>query len=222
MTTKPIALSIAAGATLSMFAGCSTMKVSPLTTGDADSYTQHQQQHGLVVGVQPMTDKKEIEGVFKVNLLDHGLLPILVVAENQSSSENFIIAKEKVTVSSAVPGTPHLTQSGEVGAGASSAGSATGWAGAAMALASPALAAPLIIASAKLGSDATVVQYNLADKEFYSRTLGPGQKAQGFLYLQFPKASPPAGEYHVIAKVKDSATGEETAFDFPVNLTVSK
>jgi hypothetical protein len=44
----------------------------------------------------------------------------------------------------------------------------------------------------------------------------------GFLYFQFPTASPPSGEYHLIAKVKHSVTGEETAFDFPVNLTLSK
>ncbi len=78
--------------------GCSTMKEPPLTTGSADSYTQHEQTNGMVVGIRPMTDKREIEDMFKVNLLDKGLLPILVVAENQSPAASFIIAKDKLFV----------------------------------------------------------------------------------------------------------------------------
>jgi hypothetical protein len=159
------------------------MKVSPLTTGNADSYAQHQQKNGLVVGVQPMTDKKGIEGMFKVNLLEHGLLPILVVAENQNASESFIIAKENVTVLNGATGI-NANNREEVGSGANSAGTAVGIAGGVMALASPLLAPPLVFASLKLSSDATVVRYNLADKEFYSRTLGPDEKAQGFLPRQ--------------------------------------
>ena len=83
-------------------------------------------------------------------------------------------------------------------------------------------AAPLLFAGLKMASNATVIQHNLADKEFYSRTLGPGEKAQGFVYFQFPKESPPSGNYHVVAEVKTSAGGKGTTFDFPVNLTLPK
>ena len=219
---------------LLLFAGCSTMTVPPLTTGSADSYAQHQQKDGLVIGVQPMTDKKQVEDEFKVNLLEHGLMPILLVVENQNPASSFIVAKENVAVLNGITGTTNTApvdktaQRAQVASGATSAGQATGDAAIgvmSVAIAIPGadvLAVPLIIASAKLSSDATVVQYGLADKEFYSRTLGPGEKAYGFLYLQFPKVSPPSGEYHVIAKVKNAATRDETAFDFPVNLTAAK
>ena len=194
------------------------MSVTPLTTGNAASYTQHEQKNGVAVGIHPITDKGEIKDMFKVNLLDKGLLPILVVAENQSASASFIIAKEKIVVLSETTGTTNTSQRKEVTSG--TAGTAVGIAGAVLVGAGSLAAAPLLFAGLKMASNATVIQHNLADKEFYSRTLGPGEKAQGFVYFQFPKESPPSGNYHVVAEVKNSATGEATTFDFPVNLTL--
>src|SRR5438874_5838500 len=86
--------------TLFLQTGCATMKVTELKAGSADSYAQHEQKGGVAVGIHPMTDKKEIKQTFKVDLLEKGLLPILLVAENQSASSSFILAKEKVLVSS--------------------------------------------------------------------------------------------------------------------------
>ena len=79
---------------------CTTMSVTPLTTASAGSYELHQQNNGLAVSVQPMTDETQIEDMFKVNLLEKGTLPILVVVENQSSASSFIVAKEPITVTS--------------------------------------------------------------------------------------------------------------------------
>ena len=67
-------------------------------------------------------------------------------------------------------------------------------------------------------SDATVIQHNLGDKEFYTRTLGPGQRAQGFVYFQHSKDTPPAGVFHVIVNASDSTTGNLLPFDFEVTL----
>ncbi len=202
-------------------AGCGTMKVTPLATNQASSYTQHEEKNGLVIGIQPMTDRREIQDMFKVNLLEHGLLPILLVVQNQSASDSFIVPKEQITVLGGATGSTNTSHEADIASGAKAAGEATGFAAGAIILASPVVAAPLIIASLKLGSDATVVQYNLADKEFYTRTLGPGEKAQGFLYFRFPKTSPPSGAYHIIISARNPASGKTTAFDFPVNLTVS-
>jgi hypothetical protein len=84
------------------------------------------------------------------------------------------------------------------------------------------VAAPLLFIGMQEASNASVIEFNLADKEFYSWTLGPGEKAQGFVYFQFPKNSPPSGSYHVVAEVRNPATGEATTFDFPANLTLPK
>ena len=193
--------------------GCTTMKVTTLTTGSADSYAQHEQKNGLVVGIHPMTNKREIKDMFKINLLDKGLLPILVVAENQSASASFIIAREKIAVLCDAAGTTNTSQRKEIESGRAAAGQA---------IALVFAGGLLSLEGLKMASDATVIQHNLADKEFYSRTLGPGKKAQGFVYFQFPKDSPPSGSYHLEAEVKNSATGETTSFDLPVNLTLPK
>jgi hypothetical protein len=199
--------------------GCSTMKVTPLTTGSADSYTQHEEKNGVVVGIRPMTDKREIEDMFKVNLLNKGLLPILVVVENQSASNSFIIARDKLGVLNEATGTTNSSQRKKVTSGGGEALAITG----SLLVASGSLvAAPLLFIGEQKASNASVIEFNLADKEFYSRTLGPGEKAQGFVYSQFPPKNPLSGNYHVVAEVKNPATGETTTFDLPLNLTLPK
>jgi hypothetical protein len=205
--------------------GCSTMKVTHLTTGQAESYTPHEQKNGLVVGIHPMTDKREIEDMFKVNLLDKGLLPILVVFENQSPDASFIVAKDKVAVLDAVTGASSPSQRKKVTSNAGEAMQASG----AIMVSLGGFVLPLLLIGLPIectgmqhASDASVIEYNLGDKEFYSRTLGPGEKVQGFIYFQFPNESSAAGNYHVVAEVKNSATGESTTFDLPANLTPPK
>jgi hypothetical protein len=226
MKSRKILPSIAASTALLLLgSGCSTMKVSPLTTGSADSYTQHEQKNGVLVGIRPMTDKREIEDMFKINLLEKGLLPILVVVENKSPAASFIIAKDKVFCVKEASGSAIRKQREKVTSGTGEALSNAG--GVMVALggfAAPLLVvgAPLLFTGMQQASNASVIEYNLADKEFYSWTPGPGEKAQGFVYLQFPKGSPPSGNYHVVAELKNPATGEITTFDFPVNLTLPK
>ena len=205
--------------------GCSTMKVAPLTTSNATSYTQHEEIDGLVVGIRPMTDKREIEDMFKVNLLDKGLVPILVVTENQSPSASFIIAKNKLCVQNGATGSSSSSQRKKV---TSSTGEVMANTGGVM-VALGGFALPLLIIGMPIeftgmqkASNASMIEFNLADKEFYSRTLAPGEKAQGFVYLQFPKDAPVAGNYHVVAEVQNSATGETTTFDLPANLNQPK
>ena len=189
--------------------GCTTMSVTKLQTQKADTYEQHTEIGGLVIGVYPMTDKAEVKRMFNVNLLDKGILPILLVAENRNPSSSFIIAKGKVFVLSEETYATSTSQRKEVTSGQLAAGSVI------------ALVGPIFV-GLKMVSDATVIEHNIADKEFYSRTLGPGQKAQGFIYFQFPKTAPPAGGYHVIAQIKNPSTEETIPFDLKVNLALAK
>lgn len=213
------------GALLVLGSGCSTMKVAPLTTGKAESYTPHEQKSGVVVGIHPMTDKRDIEDMFKVNLLDKGLVPILVVVENQNPDASFIVTQNKVVVLNAATGVSSPSQRKKVTSNAGEAMQASG----AIMVSLGGFVLPLLLIGLPIectgmqhASDASVIEFNLGDKEFYSRTLGPGEKAQGFVYFQYPKESPAAGNYHVVAEVKNSATGETTTFDFPANLTPPK
>jgi hypothetical protein len=84
------------------------------------------------------------------------------------------------------------------------------------------VAAPLLFEGMQMESNASVIEFNLGDKEFYTRTLGPGEKAQGFVYVQLPKGSLPSGDYRLVARARNAATCEAIDFDLPLNLNFSK
>ncbi len=206
-------LLVMAAAMSALSTGCGTMEVTALKTQGAAAYAQHAEKDGVTIGVHPLTDRKEIKETFRVDLRESGLLPILLVAENHHASASFILAKDKVYVLNEATQATNTSQQTKV---ASETG---GQAAAALGVAGISL--PLVVVGLKLASDATVIQHNLADKEFYSRTLGPGQKAQGFIYFKYPKGTSLAGAYRVVVELKNSSTGAVTPFDFKVNLNSS-
>jgi len=186
------------------------MSVPKLETRNADACEHHIEQAGLVVGVHAITDKAEADQVFNANLLNKGILPILLVAENRNASDSFIITKEKVYVVDEQTLANAKSQRKDVTSGQVAAGTVM------------TLVGPLFV-GLKMLSDATVIQHNLADKEFYSRTLAPGQKAQGFIYFQFTNpASLARTNYHVVAQVKDSSADKIIPFDLKLQLAPPK
>lgn len=189
-------------------AGCATMDVTELKTQSAASYANTAEKNGVKIAVHPVTGK-EMKDTFRTDLLSKGVLPILVVAENHSASSSYILAKDRVFVLSGTA--TNISQQTKVAS--ESGGVAAGVAGAAL------LSPALLLAGLKMASDATVIQHNLGDKELYSRTLGPGQKAQGFIYYNFPKGAKLEDSYRVLVDLKDAATSESTPFDFKITLT---
>jgi len=201
--------------------GCATMKIAALKERSAESCEYHAQEKQVAIGIHPVTDKREMKEIFKVDLSDKGLLPILLVAENRSAS-SFIISKDQVHVADEASGTSRTSQLTNVTSQA--AGTAIGLAGGAAAAAGVIPGPGLLLAfgGLKLASDATVIQHNLADKQLYSRTIGPGQNVQGFVYVQYPEGTRLSGPYHIAVEVKESSTGDVTLFDFTVDLIPAK
>ena len=199
---------------ISLLTGCGTMDVPTLKTQSAETYTQHIEKDGVILAVHPLTEAREIKEAFRVDLRKQGLLPILLVAENRSALSSFILAKDKVQVFNDATGITNTSHQNQVASGTGGR--------AALAVGMVGLSLPLVIAGLKMASDATVIQHNLADKELYSRTLAPGQKAQGFIYFQYPKGIPPAGAYQIAVELKNSASGDTIPFQFNVNLDPPK
>src|SRR5438876_11634703 len=144
---------------------------------------------GLTLSVYPLTTKQEVKQIFKVNLLNRGVLPIQVKAENHNPSSSFIIAKEKVLVMSE---TTQMTNApGEIAKqmGTWSRSRQLGVAGS-FAVGVPAIIGVpgLLLAAMKPTEGAFVfkpAEENLSGKEFQTRTLEPGQMAEGFIYFPF-------------------------------------
>ena len=187
--------------------GCSTMSAPDLKVQNADTYEQHQEKEGLVIGIHVMTDKLEVEKAFNINLLEKQVVPILVVAENRNPSASFIIAKEKVYVLDDTSGKADTSLRKEVTTGKAVAGNVLQAMGGAV----------TVVVGAKMVSDASVIEYGIAKNQFSSSTLGPSDKARGFLYFQLPKNLPPSAKYHIVAQVKNSSTGTVLPFDFDFN-----
>lgn len=186
--------------------GCSTMEVTQDRKQTIDSYPHRQERAGVVVAVQPVTDRAELKQWFRSDIASKGVLPVLVIAENRSSGQSFILGKEKVFLADDGEDDPQTRQRGPVKS--ATAGEVTMTAGVML------LSLPGTIAGLKMASDATVIEHNLVDKELFSRTIDPGKEAHGFAYFQFPKGTPITPEHRIIVELLNPKTGEPVRFDF--------
>jgi len=192
-----------------LLVSCATMDIPESKVRAAESYPLKTEHSKLLIAVHPVTDKTEINETFRTNLLDKGILPILVVAENRNPSTSFVLAKNKIAVVNRESVETSTAQRGRVTS--ETPGSALAMAGAAV------ISLPLLVVGMKMMSDAQVIEHNLGDKEFYSRTVGPGQKVHGYIYFQLPQGTAALTQHHVLVEVVDSSTGEAMTFDFPIS-----
>jgi len=177
-----------------------------LKVRSADSYPLHQEKNGLLIAAHAIVDEREMDDAFGVDLFRKGIAPIRVVVEDRSSSTTFVLDRRNIEAGVYVPG-----QVGRVteGLGSSVGGEVSTAAGAFV-------LTPLLFAGIKMMSDATVVAHNVGDKQFYSRTLDPGQRAQGIVYFQLPGA--PTNTYELIVRAVDPDSLESFLFTFNMNL----
>jgi hypothetical protein len=200
-----------------MWAGCTTP-----SGGSAPIASKHYSQEvdKLVITVQPLTTGPEVRSVFGANILQNGVLPIRISTDNQNGMSSFIVPREKIVVMNGVTGATSSSARGTAGreVGSVSAGQALG--GLALAGAGPLLI--LAVAATAKDSVDPNVEHNLTGKEFFTRTLGPGQRANGYIYCKFQKGKPPEGAYRIVAEVKNSATGATIPVEFDINIQITK
>lgn len=209
LRASPLTIALLHGALLAgmtCLTGCSTMQVTQDRKQAIETYPHRQERAGMVVAVQPVTDRAELDAWFKSNLAAKGVLPVLVMVENRSSSGSVILGKEKVYLADSQDGATQAQQHGTVAS--PSAGVATAAVGAAL------ISLPGTLAGMKMASDAMVIEHNLVDKELFSRTLGPGQEAHGFAYFQFPKGAPITPNHRIVVDLLNPKSGESLRFDF--------
>ena len=198
-----------------LLASCSTMSIPEDKVCSTESCQFKTENNKLLVAVHLLTDTTEIDDIFKLNLLDQGILPILIIVENHNPTTSFILVKNKVTVVDRKSLDASTKQGGEVTSETPS--HVVSGVGAALLVPAAIIAAPLIFEGMKMESDAQVIEHNLREKEFYSHTVGPGQKVHGYVYFNLPKDNVAMNQYHVLVEAVESTTGETTTFDFPID-----
>jgi hypothetical protein len=196
--------------------GCATMSIPQTQVRPTESYQLTTERNALFIAVHPVTDSAEIEEAFRTNLLEKGILPILVVVENRNPLTSFVLAKNKVAVVNVASLETTTSQRRRVTSDIPGAAVATAGAAALSLPGAAALSLPLVVVGLKIMSDAQVIAHNLGEKEFYSRTVAPGQKAHGYIYFQLPRGTTALEHHQLLVEAVDSSTGETVRFDFPL------
>jgi hypothetical protein len=211
------------GSLVFMAVGCSTAPAAKPQTPTADAGPQLQEIDGLAIRVQPITDQAEGKYIFKENLLAKGVLPIKLTAENHSATASFIIAREKIQVLNATVG---ATNSAPQGATATDLSHSSRGQQLARAAKFGLLVGALPLLSEAASSPGVVIDrervYQLSSKEFYTRTLDPGQRAEGILFFCFEKGTHLSGTYRIVAQVKNTSTDVVRPFDFKFTLNLGQ
>jgi hypothetical protein len=208
-----------AGSVVLLATGCATSPADHLQTSTTDAEPQRLEIDGLAISIHPMTDEAEVKHTFKENLLAEGVLPMKLTAENRSATANFIIAKEKILVINDSIG---ATNSSPQGATATDLSHLSRGQQLARAEVLSLLVGQIGFIAEAMSSPGVVIDrkraYNLASKEFYTRTLDPGQRVEGILFFCFQKGSHPSGTYRMVVQVRNTSTEVVTPFDFRFTL----
>jgi hypothetical protein len=132
----------------------------------AGEYTNKVTKAGLVVAVEPVEDLKQQKIYFNAHLSSQGILPVFIVVQNTSATDQYLFDKSAVGLGEEA----NLT-----GKAARKIGSLLGSGG---------------VVDLTLIKDVTDVRENLMKKEVRSRTLSPGSSVYGFVYVPVPTDAP--------------------------------
>lgn len=192
--------------TLSMIGlqGCTTLELPDYQAKSIDHYSASLSKNGLSVAIHPLTDVEENKKYFGVDLLNKGILPVLVMAKNQSPS-SFILKKERFSLGSKNPVSDSTNDRKRLGSEAS--GEALSLAGAML------ISLPLMFIGGKMESDATVVKQNFLVKELHMETISPGKSTQGFVYFRLPKGTAPQKLWKIHLEAVNLQSKEITDFN---------
>ncbi len=130
----------------------------------------------LSIDIYPMTDVAEQKTYFRADLGHRAIEPVWIRITNKTQGSRYLFEADNIVVAK---NETELTRAERARSSISIADAeSTEVLGAAL------LAPPLLFAGAAMISEATEVRRNLAEKQLYSHTIGPGQSVSGFVYIK--------------------------------------
>lgn len=156
-------------------------KFPEYTVLSASQYSSCQTRNGIRVAIEPLGAKEKQKKHFGTSFESQGLLPVLVVLENDSISSSLLLQRDLVTYRSG----GDLTK--DYSGGATSVRSKSG-----EVIAVAGAGGVLMFIGLKMIAGASKVKQNILVKELRSQTLAPGKAGSGFLYL--PVGKPGSGK----------------------------
>jgi hypothetical protein len=177
---------------------CAPIEMKKVVVQRGAHYKFSTQQSGLRISVDPYAENDRLQNTFGCDLLSRGILPVLLVVENISSEDGYIVANDTACLITADP-INNKEQSDE-GQKSEEFGRAfnrlesTSTAAVAMAHMLPVIGvASLVLLPFALGAEATYrdeieIQKNLKQKQILPKTIYQGGLQSGFLYFNLGKA----------------------------------
>jgi hypothetical protein len=178
-----------------VFPSCSPVKIKEVTIQRADYYRFSSKKAGLKISVDPYREENRLTEFFGCDLLSRGVLPVLIVIENQNAEDGYILVKEK---SALVLKTTNLTNTGSnLGTGSydshdleealkAERGATLLTGGVTMVFPVVGVALlPLAIIAQKKADDEIAIKRNIEKTQLLDKTIYQGGSHSGFLYFQF-------------------------------------
>jgi hypothetical protein len=171
-------------------AGCAPTKFPPYKADSFDSYKNQMAKDDLHIAVCPMTDKEQQEKYFGAALTDMGVLPVLIIAKNQSVSQRFMLCDDRISLQHKTTKQifPQAFQTAPADDSQhEGARTASGALTAASLLTVPIAGLPFVFLSlglAKSSENAKAIQDSIFDKTLFTQSVLPGRSAEGFAYFK--------------------------------------
>lgn len=204
---------------------CQTVQIPPYPTRKIAEYpaAQIQQGGGLAVTVEPVLDREQAKKYFASDLVGQDLLAVLVVAENRSATDSYLLTADSASLVAAdTRARQEATGKGPASSWATTPGVATGMhiAQTVTMLTFPAsiVLMPLAFGGSKKIADAEAVEYNMVVSGLHATTLSPGESAHGFAYFHLGDAKSRPSAYVVGVELTDLTSRGAERFEFPLTL----
>ena len=209
--------------TIGSLAGCATTHIAPVINIERPvDYKLHQEQEGLTIAVHPIDKQEEMLTYFDDDLLKKGILPVLIVAENNNRTQTYLISQEQVSLKVGPTGTT-LSSHGSAGVTSSiddsrdSAGDKVlRGVGIVLFVGGP-LALPLAFIDWGPTEHSRAVQHNIISKALQRKTLSQNQKNSGCVYLKLPSNNSKAAT--LVVTVEKITGGTPLQFEFVLDVS---
>ena len=183
-------LQTAASLVCLLVAGCATQPTTATFSGTERA--QHQEQQGLSLAVETVSDPAQLKELFGTGNVGRGVLFVFVRARNDNPTKSFILPREVFRIAGASSGVKKPDESTDM------------W---------DVIENGPIWAS-YMQAAAGTLRHNLEAREFKTTTLVKGDTASGFIYFAIPSET---REPVLNVKATESGTGAPLKFQFKLN-----
>jgi len=191
--------------------GCATKVIPAYQAKSVSAYTLSHTKDGLSIAVYPITDEKESDKYFGTNLLEAGILAVMVMAENAAGGSSKTLSPENFSLNRGDVSSSSTKVSGKFGKSPAGQG---------LSIVAPVIGGlPLLLVAASMMANATVVKHNLEQRAFRSKTLSAGKQTEGFVYFKLPDEKLESGEVWVMrVDAIDMKSRDTIDFEFNIDL----